>query len=447
MENIQSKQASLIEKYVIAELELTNTTYTMIGGYNAATYSSNLRIPEIPRSPEIKGAWRWWFRACLAGAIWESCEPLDDQRRELIRRTTEEIMGSAERGASSTILQVIPLKIGRMEKLDERSGIPRMILLSRARDEDKLMCYKPYELEFKIRILKRPQAFKRLRILKLNESSTVRCLIGSLLMSIIFQGIGAATRRGFGSLIVKSFKISEEYEELIKNYKNLIQKLNKIIDKNQYRNILEKLIQMILEDFSSLIGITRKSECPRDTLPPFPIVTEDRDLFKIEIKEVRANDEKNLLEKIGNATMKSQWKRVRSVGIRCKGKDQYTLSTFILGLPRKGEHRGKRRTFYSGYWVRFNRERDPGRRPSAISIKVLKRAGRSRWLCLIYGMLSKDWPERLVRRSVYYKQEWIKGKRRLVPYKEAIDETLSLNESTLRNRFNNAFSMVIQCLQ
>lgn len=439
MEDLPLEQSSLIDEYLIAELELTNITHTMIGGYNAATYSSKLSLSETPRASEIKGIWRWWFRTCLAGAIWESYGSLDEQRQRSVKELTKKILGSSEGGASCVVLQVIPLKIGSLEKLDRESKIPRMILLSRAKEGDKLMCYKPHELRFKIRVLKRPDA--------LIHEETIHCLIGSLLMSIIFQGIGAATRRGFGSLNICSFKVPRRYERVIGDYKELVEKLNKSTDKNQCEEVVKDLIQKTLKEFSSLIGVELSHGQSIRALPPFPIVTKDRDIFKLTVKELYASDEKDLLRKIGMATMKSQWKLVRGMHIGSAGRDKNTLSTFMLGLPRKGEHRNKR-TFYSGYWIKFDeekREGDPGRRPSAISIRAMKHIGGSRWLCLIYGMLSKDWPDRLIRRSVHYRREF--KQERLVPYKDEKDEDFKLDEKTLQNRFNNAFDMVIRCLR
>jgi CRISPR type III-B/RAMP module RAMP protein Cmr1 len=61
-----------VKNFEILTLELRNITPTIIGGYKATTFSPSLGIAERFRVSELKGVWRWWFRALAAGALWDA---------------------------------------------------------------------------------------------------------------------------------------------------------------------------------------------------------------------------------------------------------------------------------------------------------------------------------------------------------------------------------------
>jgi len=79
---------------------------------------------------------------------------------------------------------------------------------------------------------------------------------------------------------------------------------------------------------------------------------------------------------------------------------------------------------------------DLGRRPSAISIHPLKRLSDDEWICIVYGFLSKDWPEILYHISL----------RRIKKRIERREERISISDNLIRDAFETAFNMVITCL-
>jgi CRISPR type III-B/RAMP module RAMP protein Cmr1 len=89
--------------FKILTLRLRNITPTIIGGYKASTISSSLGISEDFRVPELKGIWRWWFRALALGALWDVRGRVE---REEIRYTQEKV-GTVSYGLNKEITDAL----------------------------------------------------------------------------------------------------------------------------------------------------------------------------------------------------------------------------------------------------------------------------------------------------------------------------------------------------
>ncbi|MBO3810273.1 MAG: type III-B CRISPR module RAMP protein Cmr1 [Candidatus Brockarchaeota archaeon] len=403
----------------ILRLRVKNITPTIIGGYKATTFSSELGISEGFRTQELKGVWRWWFRALLAGSIWDRSGGIDEEDVENIRERTESLLGSTK-SSSKFILQVF----GTTGKSTPPKGPlpPRLKILSQlTQDLDKSRYYDEGDLEYEIVLLERPYS-------NLSEDD-VRVGVGSLITALIFQGIGAITRRGFGSLEIVNYKFNR-FQESLKHYESFLDGLRKVTSGRRAENLFKGLIKDLHRDFAKFFEVKNpiiKSD--EKGIPPFPIVSTDDRIFRFRVKEVSAESPMNFLNKLGNAVMKAQWKRLLGMPVEeANGR----LHTWILGLPR-GSTKHKH-----GYSI-SKRVFKLGRRPSAISLHALRRLGES-WLCLIYGFLSRDWPYK----SLYHvspRKDW-----------QSIEQLKVLTHKkqeqfSLECVFRTAFDMVMECLR
>lgn len=437
----------------IAKIELENLTYTIPGGFNAAPYSTKLDLWELPRAQSFKGLWRWWLRVLLSGALWESGK----LNEEKIRQISENFLGSTSQ-ASKFIIHISakgkaePVKtqaIGEWRRLRRQlttrpsdlfkgfptspslpSLPPRLFLLLRAREinerlAEKISCYSPGNLKITIELLKRP--FMTIS----SEQSSVA--VSSFLLSLIFGGVGAITRRGFGSL---SFISIELYNDLQK-YECIIDKIKKIDEPSNIRSLLTELIQESLSDARKLLGV--KSSVSSSGIPDYPLLSVPGDppriplkpfnlnIFKLEISNITSNEKKafqllgfkdyetiKLLTMIGYSTMKLFWKLAEGKEFNAPGSP---YETWIMGLPRgqkidkqelqvpyfdidlyeDGNHVGKMRwnTLKTGYSLN-----DRDRRTATISIKPIKRLEKNSWIIALHGFLSKDWYNALYHYSV-----------------------------------------------
>jgi CRISPR type III-B/RAMP module RAMP protein Cmr1 len=417
-----------VRKFEILTIGLRNITPTMIGGYRATTFSSSLKIAERFRVQELKGIWRWWFRALAAGALWDAYGYV---KKEEVRKKVGTVLGSTE-ASSKFILQAYAKREGYPKQPALNVILPpRLQILKLTRETDKLYYYDADDLEYALKLLKQPRMELR--------KDELRVGIGSLLMALIFQGVGALTRRGFGAWEIQVDKdsIGEEYRDKLKDYIQIIKEFNEVESEGDATRIVNRLIQLIHGDFSELMGASREGR-KMDGIPPFSLVSNNPRIFRFVIKGTMAPSPMDLLVKVGNATMKATWKGCLHPPMHPKAPDG-RLHTWILGLPR-GQKRGKH-----GYIV------DPkvfelGRRPSAISIHPLKRLSDKKWICMVYGFLSKDWPKTLYHLSPQFGENRVDT----IPVRSQ-GKHLTFNIPSEYDKFqeavfNTAFDMVVKCL-
>ena len=430
----------------IAKIELENLTYTIPGGFNAASYSARLDLWELPRAQSFKGLWRWWLRALLSGALWEGGK----YDLNKVRQATESILGSINQ-ASKFIIRVSakgkakPISVDAIERWKrERRQLtiapnellgwlppsprippipPRLFLLlqtggSNEQLAEKISNYQPGNLQITMELLERP----------FTSPSSEECSVAlsSLLLSLIFGGIGAITRRGFGSLSFIQVKISEEYQVY---YEDLVNNIIKTNDPSKVYNLLCQLIRRSLSSAQELLGVrgvaspnkvpdylllSEPGDPPLKDVRPFnlsviclsvPSVT-DSEKRAFQLFGFKDYEAMKLLTIIGYSTTKLFWKLIDRKISRTPG---YPWETWIMGLPRgqkidkqklqvpylevdlyeDGNHIGSKRwnTLKTGYSL----DGEGSRRTSAISIKPIKRLERNSWIIALYGFLSKDW--------------------------------------------------------
>jgi len=414
--------------FKILTLRLRNITPTIIGGYKASTISSSLGISEDFRVPELKGIWRWWFRALALGALWDVRGRVE---REEIRYTQEKVgavLGSTK-ASSKFILQAFAKKKGRPRPPKHDVNIPpRLRILKLGKDVDKLYYYDTAELEYVVNLLKQPKR-------KLSDDE-LRVGVGSLFMALIFQGVGAITSRGFGAWEIQVDGVENEYEDNLIDYIQIIRKLNKVEAEGEAKVTIKTLIQLVNGDFLEFMGVRGENRKETEIIPLASLVSLNPRFFRFDTKNIEADSVMDLLVKIGRATMKTGWKV--HLGLGPKAPDGQ-LHTWVLGLPRGQKEKRH------GYFVEIEKF-ELGRRPSAISVHPLKRLSETKWICLVYGFLSKDWPK-----SIYHVSPRF-GKRRVeeIPVRTQ-EKLLSFNIPSEYDKFqevifNTAFDVVIKCL-
>ena len=410
--------------FEILTLKLKNITPTIIGGYRATTFSPSLGIAERFRVSELKGVWRWWFRALTAGALWDAYGRVDENS---VREKVRAVLGSIN-SASKFILQAYAKKEEQPTSLSCNENLPPRLnlLCGKGKRCEKKMeegggekrkfiyYYDVGSLEYSLKLLKQP----RMRL----EEIELRTGVSSLLMALTFQGIGAITRRGFGAWEIKANgdSVEGEFADEIRDYIQLISELNKAKSPENAEEIIRRLVQLAINDFSKFIGVSEtKRSMAMNGIPPFSLVSRDDNIFKFRIELIKAQCSLDLLTKIGKATMSATWR---------SHSPNKQLHTWILGLPR-GQKMCDQKIY--GYVVDIKKSKF-GRRPSAISIHPLKRQSGNEWICLVYGFLSKDWP-----RILYY----------ISSEPEHKPEPRIDTVSYVREAFEIAFDMVRRCLR
>ena len=434
----------------IATLQIRTITHTLIGGYNASPYSIQLNLSEFPRVQEFKGLWRWWFRALIGGVLWESGLRGNELKEKTIK-TSMDALGSLK-SASKLILNVnLDLKEweSRFKKIKniptEKVSFsevipscenkkcasfsfspipPRLLLLQMGLPQEvagsRISCFEP-RASLSLTLKRRPTS----NISRLEE----KVALEALCLSLIFGGIGAITRRGFGATYVEAINGCDN-EDIKKDIKEPVEKIFKEGDEETLRNFIDQ----VMEDARDLLRVG-SSETLQE-LPDFPILSSQNKIFRWTSRKLKLEEDKEvdgilqkmgyedteamrLLAWLGYSTMKAAWKINNN---KHPTDSDFNFHTWILGLPREVGGTG-----YKPVDEKYNR------RVSSISLKPLRRMNNGSWDIMVYGFVSRDWPKKikhLARVSGRY-----------------LPRLINIEDGIIDQAFNQAWNTILELLR
>lgn len=461
--DLDKKVLNELRKWQVLEMIFENLTHVFIGGYNARTTSTiqldkepPLVLKEYVRTSEIKGLWRWWFRACCGGVLWDSGLTDDAKLEELAKKKTHEVLGSTK-STSRFIIHVDTIKAEPSAidtKLYTKELPPRLKLRGikvkeskkTKETEDILMCYKPGSLKFRLTVFERPKA----KGLGDASNEELGAVIGSLLLALTLNGIGSMTRRGLGSLRVLEVRNDKT------GLGRVVKELYDMKTKEEIEKEINDLIQHTRKYFEEFLKckINEAIKPSNTSIPPFPVLSSDPAIFRLNIEEVVSKgpiDVLEILNRIGKAFMKVEWKRLYNLNSKHPGEN---IHTWILGLPRsqkppKNAWGPGIKLGVTGYAGPLRRgEVLSLRRPSAISAKVITQSG-NKWFVAIFGFLSRDWPD-FSSELFHYSTLRSKGipvQQLSVLCKNKEPKSLSLKQEFLKCVFDVAYDNVRQLIR
>lgn len=371
---IKDLQTQLREQDKILTIE-ADLILPRIGGYNSRPYDSFLGMHEPPRATELKALWRWWMRV-----IYSACE-CGEKDYEDLDKEVGNILGSTEESSKFSIEIKTKKRSGPVNSKDLEK-VPRIKLLTLKRREETQKEYEkrkseelciPERVEVSISLYKN----RKNGIISENEA---KIAVSSFLLSLILGGLGSITSRGFGSIVIKGIEPGKAYNAIVKDM-NIIDQAKRILNSSSRENLKENINSFI--DYT--INLVCEVEKCRDKMtregyrPCVPTLVPNKwKWFRLEAIECPNLSPAQIIREIGNACLKATWK-----GLLGRGFQSGNLHTWMLGLPRSSG--------YTGYIIiNKQREREPGRRPSAIRLKYFECGGKK--FVLVYGFLSEDWP-------------------------------------------------------
>jgi CRISPR type III-B/RAMP module RAMP protein Cmr1 len=382
-------QREIAQRDWIAEIKVENITHVRIGGYNARPYSSSLNLMEQPRTQNIKGLWRWWARAILAGAILGSKGSLAGGLSDIDKEVSR-LLGSTN-ASSEFFIQTTLNSDPKIIPYNELENVPRVKLITMGiSNEEKRLEQYYQKLSLSIFVGARKGVEKHSR-------DSVMFALSSLIIALIFSGIGSITTRGFGKLkIIDIEPKSPAFRNDIDNLNQLLKSLYKQNSEQSITEGLKKLISVSLEyalGYLSLKKVPSRIKISETPLYSVLLLNSDPELFRLETICISRQDPKSLLECLGKSTLKIEWKRKRrDLKPRDPGKN---LHTWVLGLPRhqelpyeinEVEKRCEKRL--TGYALFNGEENVEKRRQSPIGFTVLECA--SGLAIVMYGFLTSE---------------------------------------------------------
>ncbi|MDK6029522.1 hypothetical protein QPL79_09115 [Ignisphaera sp. 4213-co] len=344
-------------------IEVTNTTPMLVGWHDP-----ELVDPMGLRATEVKGIWRWWARAVVAGALYDKNMLIGERGEDAVRRPLPneihainclvgKVMGlgyTGEREAEQARLHLYVEKVGVLEPrvvTGDGLGYQRLRLLSLGRKRHQ---YIDTGSRFRIEV----------DIVRREYADAEDLALKILVLSLQLMGIGKGSRKGLGSLDV--------------TYTNL-----------SIPSSLADLVEEIYRGVSHLVDKYGYSECKaqqksvRKGLPPIPALSRDQyNRFNIaQIHVVRNVDLGKFIE-IHNFFVRSERCRKLYGNPVCEDKLRKSLHAWVLGLPRS-----QRGTGYSS--------EDFERRASPMFISYHEKGNRLGQGVFVTMLASGDWPRKI----------------------------------------------------
>ncbi|MEM0226461.1 MAG: type III-B CRISPR module RAMP protein Cmr1 [Thermofilaceae archaeon] len=316
---LRELQRRVRESDRVCRFELTAVTPILIGGYDTRTSHEVGR--EGLRPSSIKGVWRWWARIFVSAAICKRFRYTRFVNLEDADKIVANILGTTRDRASSSKYQIVAtdLQVNEVE-LAKYKDVARVKLLRLGRGEI-----------IRDRVLGPNSTFSvELYRLRKTEEAEDAFAASSLLVALALGGVGKATSRGFGKLAVTKVEcnlssVKELYSDLEKLSKGEIFREGSFQVKA--KEIVKKIFELCINLASPLV--VNMSVSGQYTHPL--IETPVDNYYEVCIPNKLFGSDVEVLEAIGNATLKLSWKRLKGVDIRSSGRN---LDTWILGLPR-----------------------------------------------------------------------------------------------------------------
>jgi CRISPR type III-B/RAMP module RAMP protein Cmr1 len=432
---------------LLARLPIETLTPISLGGYDTkmSRQIGKVKIDEILRPSSIKGVWRWWTRAYLAGAAHDA-----QHRTEDILEVVGALLGTTREQASASRL-ILRVDVSRTKVKDAENSfndierIPRLMLLyakeigvlRRIRRQEErrpiqpliqalreLQDEKGYPLEevikmvesrrfndavslFKEKVLSDfKHTFKQIEgVLEVYERSSstltlnrdeVTLALGSLLTALKLGGLGKNSRRGFGSC---SIRFNEEFF-LNGQASKLIEALKLIENESAINKVKEGIRQLVNETYTAalrVIGAGENVVLGERAFPKIPSITRNSKAFKLLLFTNKKLDE------IGGSLVRtSQAPRnlVREIiGIKFPQQPLRKPLAWVLGLPRSARIRGRK----TGYFIPEGRDgEEEGRRASPL---IFSKLNRNIWVLTL--MFSTDFPAKIKSKGRGRRDYWI----------------------------------------
>jgi CRISPR-associated protein Cmr1 len=352
------------------------------------------------RASEVKGLWRWWARAFVAGAMYDLGLLEGDSRGDAVLRPSKSdvrrvnyvvgsVMGLGVAGddgaeASRFIIYAEPVGGAPPRPKCSSDGLQRIRLLSLGR---RSVCYYERGARFSIVVEKR----------RISDQYAELAALKILAVSLQLSGIGNSGRRGLGSLDM-SLPSDLGYRDL--------------------KQLISDAYESTLDVVKRVSSSERWSAQRRADAPPIPAVSRSnfRDLPVARIMIARVRD----FPHIHNFFVRSERCRVLTGSPICDDDLRKTHNAWVLGLPR-----GREKPSPTGYTIAV---KGVNRRASPILVAYHTRANSLGEGAFISILFSADWPKEI---------EWF----------GAGSQTISIDVNKLYEAYKVAFNELQMYLQ
>lgn len=358
----------------IAQFTLSSSTPLLIGGFDslACREIEGVTICEGVRSQSVKGVWRWFTRAVVAGALYSSgfaLEKLEQRTIELVSNLLG-YAGSVHSWSSKLRLEVytdrdMECDSNTIQRLKIHQRIALMQLGRREYVLNKNMCRDIDSAT--VALYPRTGTY----ISAVEEAVAV----SSLLLSFIIGCLGKGSRRGLGCFDID---IKLQHKDSLPPYIGRTGLTQQIIKREPLGpGTVANLIAFAWRNAAAYANV-KVSAKAREMLPPVPSIAPGA--FRLFYAKL---DNKSPLDMaIAFSKTVTRSRRAQMLGVDTKKDHLYVKRiAWVLGLPRSQPRTG------TGYIIQDD---EVQRRASPFMLSV------HRGYALLSVFYSTDWPKRLL---------------------------------------------------
>jgi len=360
------------------------------------SYDTQFHREDAFRTQSLKGVWRYWLRAYVAGALYElgllkskSSGPLlakiDDTSLKLLLDVTQDILGGPDKASSFRIVldQVNVATVANYPQYPE-SNLPRVKLLTLGR---RPLSYAK-RITVNISIEDAPHVSGKLDI------NIVKIGIGSLLTALTLSGLGKMSRRGLGTFTIRVRDNTRLFRQYL-DYQGYL-------DYNKLPQLINDVLKTLKEYISSVKKV--KGVFSRE-IPPINTITSEKIEYNVEVQGSFIENNKvpiftvysiefskplpSVLQDLQNffyrpGRIKSYYGKLTTEYGHVEDQITQNKDAWYFGLPREQRN--------TGYLAQVER------RASPFIVAVHRRRA------FISVFLSQDWPRKIVWRGISSKE-------------------------------------------
>ena len=319
------------------ELKLEAVTPVLVGGYDTKTSRllNGTIIRETLRPTSIKGVWRWWARAAVAGAALREKGIFLTLKEE--DKLVSDIFGSESNPSKFSIFVEAANEyyLRNFARNLRRIKNPRFMQIGR--NYFGIAPGSTFILNIDDRNL---------------DDRKKQFLLSTLALSLFLDGVGKAASRGFGKLVIK-----EIHPDVYGIF---------VIDSN-IKEYIMRLINLAIEsageifEFNEIKGCGY-GPCSETLILPKEIPPKEKDTFFMHVYEYPTANVWRLLEWISIAVLKVTEKLYRAKNDRESWKSEIKkpgaeMHTWILGLPRSMEPPLAEENLFEKFSVKIENEK------------------------------------------------------------------------------------------
>lgn len=297
IEALEREVEGLYSKHLVARITFRGVTPWWGGDFEGCT---SRWVDE----DEIAGRLRWFLRTVYNRFCANDLNNYGESEERI-----SQILGSTS-GRSLYSFKVSDVNWKEDDSYRELERVSKLV--ARGKDKDP-KCYYPIKVEkFTLEVLRTGE-----------DGKYDKVVVGGLLITLAFLGVGRGVTRGFGRFVPESCSNMERCDDILS-------KLFELIKNGKVKEAFETFYSLFKASFKGITDCSRTNSWTNSAVPLAPLTEDGPDSIKE--TQCTTDDEIRALNVIQRSVMKSTFKTI-SYGVNIWDPGPF-IHTWVFGLPR-----------------------------------------------------------------------------------------------------------------